>query len=158
MTALVVVPSPVTPLQLMGNTLSLKVTAADTRGAFSVVDFQVAPSFVAPPLFHANSREDWWGQVLEGEISVEPKGEAVQRIAAGSWVFVPRGTAFRWWNPLPQPARWLLTYSPGGFEGYFVEAARAVAEQGPTTPQEIAALAVPLWHKYGVVTEKGGAR
>jgi quercetin dioxygenase-like cupin family protein len=150
MPPIVVAPKNASPLNVLGNTLELKVTSAETQGAFSVVDFRVAPGFVAPPIYHANTREDWWGQVLEGEIAVEAKGGPTQRIGAGGWVFVPRGTPFRWWNPEPKPARWLLTYSPGGFEAYFVEAAREIAEKKPKTPQEVGALAGPLWDRYGV--------
>ena len=159
MPSLVVVePGQKEALSLLGNTLHLAVTSAETGGAFSVVDFGVGPAFVAPPYFHANMREDWWGQVLEGVIAVEERGGATRRIAAGGWVFVPRGTEFRWWNPDQLPARWLLTYSPGGFEQYFVEAARVVAEKKPKTPQEIGALALPLWEKYGVVPHREAGR
>src|SRR5262245_24292388 len=117
----VIAPGAAEPFDLLGNQLTVKVRTEDTNGAFSVVDFQVAPGFVAPPLFHRNTREDWWGQVLEGTVAIESEGKERRLVRAGEWVFVPRGTAFRWWNPAEQPARWLLTYSPGGFEGYFLE-------------------------------------
>lgn len=144
---------------LLGSRLTVKVSAQDTQGAFSVVEFQVAPDFRAPPQFHRNMREDWWAQVLDGTIAIEAEGQAVRHVAAGDFIFVKRGTSFRWWNPEPKPARWLLTYAPGGFEGYFIEAANAVAEKRPRTPQEIGALAAPLWARFGVeVSAAGGAR
>jgi mannose-6-phosphate isomerase-like protein (cupin superfamily) len=134
-----------------GNRLTICVAGARTGGAFSSVDFRVAPGFVAPPLFHANTREDWWGQVLEGEIAVEDQGGATRIVGAGGWVYVPRGTPFRWWNARSEPARWLLSYAPGGFEQYFVELAEAMAQSPPRGPEGLAAPARPLWARYGVV-------
>jgi hypothetical protein len=83
----------------------------------------------------------------------EPK----QRVETGGWLYVPRGTPFRWWNAHNGPTRWQLTYAPGGFEQYFVELAAAIAEHAPKTPQALAELARPLWAKYGVVISMSNA-
>jgi len=135
-----------------GNTMDYVITAADTAGAFSAVDFRVAPGFVAPPVLHRHTRETWWGHVLEGEVVLELEGGKVLRAPAGTVLHIPKGVAFRWHNPRNEPARWLLNWAPGGFEEYFVELTRAIAEHAPKGPAETAALARPLWAKYGLTT------
>jgi hypothetical protein len=89
--------------------------------------------------------------VLEGEIAVEHEGGATRIVGADSWIYVPRGTPFRWWNARNEPARWLLTYAPGGFEQYFVDLAEAMVANPPRGPEALAALARPLWTRYGVL-------
>lgn len=138
-------------LTFMGNTMRMLVPSERTGGACAVVDLQVAAGFVAPPLRHRHRDMDWHGVVVEGEIAIELDGTPAV-IATGGAVFVPRGVAFRWRNPhADRGARWILTYTPGGFERYFVEIIDAVNALGrPPTPQDLGALATPLWKKYGV--------
>jgi mannose-6-phosphate isomerase-like protein (cupin superfamily) len=149
----VIFPDGARVIEAMGNRLHLIVPSEATGGLFSVVDFHVAPSFRAPPLLHRHPDLDWWGHVLEGEILVELDSQEV-RAPVGSTVFVPRGTSFRWWNPDARAARWLLTYSPGGFEQYFVDVAAALENGTPKTPAELQELVGPLWKKYRM--EMGG--
>lgn len=142
----------------LGNRLTLRVRSEDTGGAFAVVDFEVAPSFVAPPVPHRHSREDWWGHVTDGELAIELDG-VTSSIPTGATVFVPRGASFRWWNPVAQPARWTLTYAPGGFERYFEAVADALAAQAPASRPDLAALVAPLWTRFGLaVSPSEGAR
>jgi mannose-6-phosphate isomerase-like protein (cupin superfamily) len=142
-------------LQAGGNRITLSVKSEETGGAFSSICFEVAPGFVAPPAFHANTREDWWGQVLEGEVAIELLDGTTMKVSPGGWLFMPRGTSFRWWNARQEPARWQLTYAPGGFDGYFVELVEAIGEKKLTPPQ-MAEVAGPLWAKYGVTVQRKG--
>jgi quercetin dioxygenase-like cupin family protein len=134
----------------LGNRLTLRLTAADTGGAFSVVEFAVSPGFVAPPLLHDHEAMDWYGHVLESTLAFDLDGET-HEVGPGGIIHVPRGARFRWWNARPAPARWLMTYVPGGFEQYFVELAEALAAL-PSPPEgpRLAALVAPLWQKHGV--------
>ncbi len=138
-------------VETMGNRLTTLIASAETAGARSMVDFEVAKGFVAPPIKHSHPDLDWQGVVTEGEVAIELDG-VVHTVVTGGVVWVPRGTVFRWWNPsADRPARWLLTYTPGGFEGYFAEIADAVAALGRApTPQDLGAIARPLWKKYGL--------
>jgi len=134
-------------VEAMGNRITLVVPSEATGGLFSVVDFRVAPAFRAPPLLHSHPDLDWWGHVLEGEIRIQ-LGSREETATAGSTIFVPRGTQFRWWNPEARAARWQITYSPGGFENYFVDIAAALQKGTPKTPAELQELVSPLWKKY----------
>ena len=63
------------------------------------------PRLIAPRHVHNSDDEAWY--VLEGVLCVEA-GEDVVEAAAGSGVFVPRGTVHTYWNPGPGPVRYLL--------------------------------------------------
>lgn len=137
-----------TVTEAMGNRMTVRLTAEGTGGVCGSIDFEVAPGFRGPPVPHHHQNEDWWGQVLDGELAIELDG-VVHTIEAGATVFVPRGVNFRWWNPNPWPARWLLVWSPGGFERYFSDVGEALAGR-PPTPEVLAAVVPPLWARYGL--------
>ncbi len=63
------------------------------------------PRLIAPPHLHRNDDEAWY--VLEGTLRVRV-GKEVVEAGAGAAVFVPRGTPHTYWNPGPDPARYLL--------------------------------------------------
>jgi uncharacterized cupin superfamily protein len=63
------------------------------------------PRYIAPPHVHHNDDEAWY--VLEGSLCVR-RGDEIVHAAAGSAVFVPRGTPHTYWNPGPEPLRYLL--------------------------------------------------
>ena len=60
---------------------------------------------IAPLHLHHGDDEAWY--VLEGTLHVQVGDNEVQA-AAGSGVFVPRGTPHTYWNPGPGPVRYLL--------------------------------------------------
>ncbi len=73
-----------------------------------------------PPL-HIHKSEDESFYVLEGEINLLV-GERNIRATAGSLIFVPKGTIHTFSQIGHQPAKFLVTYSPSGFEKFFDEA------------------------------------
>jgi quercetin dioxygenase-like cupin family protein len=64
-----------------------------------------------------HDQEDECLYVLDDEITVRRGGDAFIA-AAGSFVFLPRGRAHRFWAR-DKPARLLLIAVPGGIEDYF---------------------------------------
>jgi quercetin dioxygenase-like cupin family protein len=138
-------------LTALGNRLTIRVGAEETGGRCSVIDFEVAPGFIGPPIRHRHLDMDWHGVVTEGEIRLELDG-VEHLVPTGGVVYVPRGSLFRWRNAsADRPARWVLSYNPGGFERYFVELAEAIGALPHTpSPQEVGAIAGPLWKRYGV--------
>ena len=47
--------------------------------------------------------------------------------------------------------RWLATYTPGGFERFFVDMVNQLRTLGhPPTASDMTAIARPLWTQYGV--------
>ena len=108
-----------------GAVATLKAVGGDTRGQFSVVES--APDPGAPGLaMHRHRRSDEALYVLEGEVTVRIAGRR-DTIAAGSFVFIPRGVAHMFWNPGPNRARVLVIFAPAGVERFLEETAGAFA-------------------------------
>ncbi len=91
----------------------LKASHRSTGGALSVFETTIG---AGPPL-HVHDREDECFYVLSGELSVRCGGDTFDA-TAGSFVFLPRGRAHRFWAE-GQPATLLLITVPGGIEDYF---------------------------------------
>lgn len=63
------------------------------------------PRLIAPLHVHYQDDEAWY--VLEGILHVR-SGEEVIEVRAGCGALVPRGIPHTYWNPGPEPARYLL--------------------------------------------------
>ena len=63
------------------------------------------PRYIAPLHVHHSDDEAWY--VLEGALRFRIDDEELEA-PAGSAVIAPRGTAHTYWNPRPEPARYLL--------------------------------------------------
>jgi mannose-6-phosphate isomerase-like protein (cupin superfamily) len=63
------------------------------------------PLYQAPPLHKHGEDEAWY--VLDGALRVQV-GEQVHEITAGGAVIVPGEIPHTFWNPRPDPARYLL--------------------------------------------------
>jgi Mannose-6-phosphate isomerase len=63
------------------------------------------PRFIAPLHLHRNDDEAWY--VLQGTLRVKSGNDEVE-LRAGSGLLVPRGWAHTYWNPSPEPVRYLL--------------------------------------------------
>jgi len=103
--------------------------ARDTGGAASFVVHPVAPRTLGSPV-HTHTREDEWTFVLDGEVGVQV-GADVYRAGPGDLVLKPREVPHAFWNPTDAPARILEVITPGGFETYFEELGRILAEPVP---------------------------
>lgn len=64
---------------------------------------------IAPVHVHDEDDEAWY--VLEGTLAFTLGDQEVEA-RAGTLVFAPRGTAHTYWNPRPEPARYLLIMTP----------------------------------------------
>jgi mannose-6-phosphate isomerase-like protein (cupin superfamily) len=67
------------------------------------------PRYIAPLHLHNSEDEAWY--VLEGVLCVRV-GNKVVEAHAGSGVLVPRCTPHTFWNPGPEPVRYLLVMTP----------------------------------------------
>ena len=63
------------------------------------------PRYVAPLHVHHRDDEAWY--VLAGALRLRLGDETVEAPAGGA-VLAPRGTVHTYWNPRPEPARYLL--------------------------------------------------
>jgi quercetin dioxygenase-like cupin family protein len=101
-----------------GHRIIRKVSGVETNGAFAMLEVELEGD--GPPL-HIHNAEDESFYVLEGEM-VFQVGDRRINVTAGSFIFVPRGTIHSFARNGHAPARFLVTYSPAGFEHFFEEA------------------------------------
>lgn len=112
---------------LAGNVLG---SAADS---FVLAEWRAAgtppgskPQWQAPLHLHCNDDEAWY--VLEGVLHIR-RGDEVVEAVPGSAVLVRRGQAHTYWNPAPEPARYILVMTPRIHA--LIEAIHALAERTP---------------------------
>ena len=120
--------------------MTIKATAADTGGAFGLVEGLGAPGG-SPPL-HVHTREDEAFSVLEGMLTVRC-GDRMFPAGPGSFTFLPRGVPHTFVVEGDEPVRLLSICTPGGFERFFADAGRAAEVDGlpPAAPVDVAKLA-----------------
>jgi quercetin dioxygenase-like cupin family protein len=106
----------------------LKVGADDSNHT-SVFEITVAPGFDVGAHVHTAIEETFY--VLEGSLNLQVGDETGTGIGPGSFMFVPKGAAHRFWNDTDKPARILFTSSPPGHERYFEELAEILRRPGP---------------------------
>jgi mannose-6-phosphate isomerase-like protein (cupin superfamily) len=70
------------------------------------------PRLIAPLHVHHSDDEAWY--VLEGTLCVKVGDEEIEA-HSGSSVYVPRNTPHTYWNPGPNPVRYLLITTPNIF-------------------------------------------
>jgi quercetin dioxygenase-like cupin family protein len=131
-------PSPTLPLVLppgageriwiTGDTMQFKATAAETHGAYILIENIAPPGSGPPPHVHKNEDETLY--VLDGDFEIL-LGKQLVRAEPGAFAFVPRGTVHRFRCVGDRPGRILLLFTPAGLEGFFREAECARPEMAP---------------------------
>jgi uncharacterized cupin superfamily protein len=74
---------------------------------------EALPRLIAPLHVHNADDEAWY--VLEGALCIR-RGDEVVTAHAGSGVMVPRGMPHTYWNPAPQPVRYLIVMTARIFD------------------------------------------
>ncbi len=96
-----------------GDTLTLKLGAAQTGGALSLFESRTNPGD-GPPT-HVHRREDETFIVLEGRFEFVANG-AARQAKPGDTIHVPRGVPHSFRNLGPGPGRMYILLTPGGAE------------------------------------------
>jgi len=130
-----------------GHMATFKATSEDTGGAYTITEETWPPQVRPPPHIHHTQEETFY--VLEGEMEFITDG-VTTRAAAGSLVRIPRGVLRDYKNVGSEPARVLVLFAPGGFEGFFAEVGELVTGQSapPEDPPDVERL-VAAAAKYG---------
>src|SRR6266702_1832552 len=109
-----------------------------TRGTLGVAEFAVPPHAPAPPPHIHHAHEEVF-YVLEGELEFLAGAETV-RASAGTFVMVPIGALHTFSNPTDKPARFLNTFTPPLYIGYFEEISKLIQADVALNPQQFAEL------------------
>ena len=127
---------------------TFKATSEDTGGAYTITEETWPPQEGPPPHIHHTQEETFY--ILQGEMEFVTDGNTTTRATAGSLVRIPKGVMRDYRNVGPEPARVLVLFVPGGFEGFFEEVGEVVTassapREGPPDVERLVATAA----KYG---------
>ncbi len=116
--------------------MSLKASADDTGGAFTVLEAEEPPHFGPPMHIHHDAAEAFY--VVSGEYVIFI-GDEEHVCPAGSFIYIPAGVPHGF-RVGAVPSRKLNIYKPAAMVGYFDELAAAIArnEMDDETLGEIA--------------------
>ena len=117
-----------------GVGFTLKALAAQTLGAYSVVEVAFAPGATFPAHRHRRYAEGLY--VLEGTLTVRADG-GPQQAPPDSFVAIPPGARHALTNATDRPVRLLQLAVPGGIEDFLRAACRPV--HGPLSGVNLAA-------------------
>lgn len=138
----------------MGVRVTIRADAKMTGGGYAAFEDLVLPG-QGPPL-HTHTKEDETMYVIEGELEVV-LGDKTYTARPGDFAHMARGVPHRFRNKTDKPARMLLTYSPGGFEQWFLDIGTPVgdpAEKPPAVAPADVEKAIKAAERYGVVFAK----
>lgn len=129
-------------IQVLGDRVTIKLSAADSPYAMSVVQVVVPPGSGTPCVTHAREEEVYF--VCEGELLMhEPGGKHV--LTTGDLVHVPPMTPHGYRNASDKPVRFLAWAVGGPMDGFFRDMGASVKK----LPQDISAMQAVM-KKYGV--------
>lgn len=123
-------------IDLGGFRMSVKATASDTSGAFSLLEADEPPDFGPPMHIHHDSAEAFY--VLEGEYIVFMDDRDFS-CPAGSFIFIPAGVAHGF-RVGKIASRKLNLYIPAAMIGYFDDLSEAIS-QGVADPESLSEIA-----------------
>ena len=137
----------------LNSLVTTKVSAAETGGAYCLMEHLVSPA--ANPPVHVQADEEEAFYVLEGEVELEVDGH-VSTAVPGTFAFVPRG-AVHTFRVLTDTARMLVLASApqgapnGGLHRFFQTAGvPAGARELPTPEEPDPAVLVPTAATHGI--------
>ncbi|SRR5229473_3402245 len=102
------------------------ITGQDSAGPISMFEF-IMPPRQGPPR-HIHHCEDETYYILTGEFLFEVGGTKCS-LLPGSTIYAPRDVPHCWANTAAAESRMIMACTPGGFEGFFEEASKAMMDK-----------------------------
>jgi len=134
-----------THLTLITDAVTVRVSSAETGGAYALYETETPPSGGYPP--HTERYDDVTFVVIAGTYAVLIGNDQVE-LEPGGHVYIPRGTVHAYLNPGSEPARMLVLVTPGGIHEQFLEEVGDRAGRAAWEPDMARLLAVAP--KYGI--------
>ena len=132
---------------MLGGLYELKVGAAESDGALTLMEMRIPGGMGPPPHTHPGGETVY---VLEGRIRYHIAGESHEG-GPGACFHVPAGTVENF-EPLEE-SRLLVAYTPGGIEAFFAEAGEPAERRElpppPSEPPDIERL-VEIGRRHGM--------
>lgn len=114
-------------INVLGDMQTIKLTAKDTNGLFTLIEENNTPGTMIPP--HVHTKEDEIFKVLEGELELTV-GDNTTVLKAGDLAFGPRNIPHSWKVIGNTNAKVILSVFPAGIEDMF----EALGELPPGSP------------------------
>ena len=130
----------------IGLGIHVRLTGADTRGAYSLFEYVVPPGLGGPPT-HVHTREDELFTCTQGRVRVELDGQE-HVLGEGDSLLMPRNVPHMFHNPFDEECRVVAVVSPGGLENYY----RALSEL-PPGPRDMAKIGA-IMTEFGLRLQK----
>ena len=112
--------------------ITRKLSSEHTSGAYSLFEVAVGPEGGSQP--HIQHREDECFYVLEGAFEFVIEGARIEA-SCGSLIYVPKGTLHAFNNAGTASGRMLVSQTPGGLHGRFIEeGGKLLAAEGSAPP------------------------
>jgi quercetin dioxygenase-like cupin family protein len=128
---------------LLGQTITVKLSSGETGGAYYLFENTVPPGARVPA--HLHRFEDEILEVLEGELEVLLDRNTF-KAPAGTIGFFPKQIVHGFSNPGSTPAKGRFLVTPGAnFEKFFGELSALPADQPPDMPR-----IAEIFGRYGV--------
>lgn len=106
-----------TALWVLGGLYEIKVSSEESGGACTVMEMTMPAGFGPPPHMHDGDEIVY---VIDGTLTYHIGGETVEG-APGSLFHIAAGTTEFFEPTGPDPLHVLVTYLPGGIDGFFRE-------------------------------------
>jgi quercetin dioxygenase-like cupin family protein len=110
-------------VQVLGDSVCIKLKAADSPNQMTVVTVDVPPGGCVPPHTHHQDEESYY--MLRGTLDIQ-LGDKVFAIAPGDFIHVPAGTIHSYHNTSNQPSCFLAWAIGGTLDDFFVEMAATI--------------------------------
>jgi quercetin dioxygenase-like cupin family protein len=137
-------------LQVLGDTIHLKLPSAASPNQLAVVVVEVPPGSFVPLVSHRAEEECYY--VLEGQLQVT-LGREERALGPGDFAHIPPRTPHAYRNASSGRVRFLAFTVGGPIDGFFAELAQHVNEM----PRDAAAMAQAM-SRFGVVPESAVER
>jgi DNA-binding CsgD family transcriptional regulator/quercetin dioxygenase-like cupin family protein len=126
-----------------GAQVTILVRAEQTSGQCSAI-LGFAEAGISGPPPHSHAFTELY-VMLEGHLELQ-RGDELLELGPGEVAVIPPGTVHAFTVCGEHPARWVNVWAPGGFEGYFEEAAAALPADVAPDPAVLAEIA----SRYGL--------
>ena len=134
-----------TRLAMATNEMIIKMSGADTEGAFTLLEYTLHPGGITPPPHRHAFAELFY--VLEGTLTVQINGQR-HNAAAGATVYVSGGIVHTFEIGGGSAVRFLVLATPAGIENYFLELREELV--GSPDMSSLRVRMARLSQKYGI--------
>ena len=132
--------------------LGHKVTYVETIGDYSLLEVSITPGIPGPPPhYHVDAPELF--HLIDGQMDVMVDG-TWHSLNKGESIMVPTKSVHSFRNTWDQESRFITTWSPRGFEGFFLEFGVPFEQEGAfekSVSDEMIQKVVSGCSKYGMI-------